>query len=207
MSKVALVKTTIGHKKAFQKALKLIGGIDDLNVRHRNVTIKVGVYDSRGLNYPTLEATKEVVGAFNRAHQVFLVESDNYIQEALKRLQIWKDVFTDRVLPFSLTEDKNVKEATIIGEKLYLSHVLFKPNVRVNLHVFTGSRGAGQTLYGSILKNLLGIIPDVKKERFHDKLGVALVDMMEAIGGLDLAVLDATSRIMANLRKENHMIE
>lgn len=191
-SKAALVRITDGHQKALQEALKLIGGIDDLNARGRNVTVKIGIYDSRGLNYPTLEATKAVVGTFSRVQKIFLAESDNHIQTALKRLQMWHDVFTDRILPFSLTEDKDVRDATVIGEKLFLSHVLFKPNVRVSFHAFRGLRGAEELLYGSILKNLLGIIPDIKKERFHDKLGVALVDMISVIGGLDLAVLDAT---------------
>jgi len=45
---------------------------------------------------------------------------------------------------------------------------------------------------GTILKNLLGLIPDKKKLRFHDKLPSALLDMYEAIGGIDLAMLDGT---------------
>jgi len=191
-SKVALVRTTEGHQKALEEALKLIGGIDDLNAKDRNVTVKIGIYDPRGLNCPSLETTKAVVEAFNRVKKIFLAESDNQMQVASKRLQMWRDVFTDRILPFSLTEDKDVRDATIIGEKLFLSHVLFKPYVRVSFHAFRGLRGAGELLYGSILKNLLGIIPDIKKERFHDKLGVALIDMIAAIGGLELAVLDAT---------------
>jgi uncharacterized protein (DUF362 family) len=191
-SKVALVRITEGHQKALQEALKLIGGIDDLNSKGRNVSVKIGIYDSRGLNYPTLEATKAVVGAFNHANKVFLAESDNHMQVTLKRLNIWRDVFTDRILPFSLTEDKDVRDATIIGEKLLLSHILFKPYVRVSFHAFRGLRGPGELLYGSILKNLLGIVPDINKERFHEKLGIALIDMIAVIDGLDLAVLDAT---------------
>ena len=191
ISKVAIVKTIEGHQKALERALSLIGGIDDLNARNRDVVVKIGIYDARGLQYPTLEATKAVVNAFNHAHHVFLVESDNHIDKALNRLQMWKEAFTKRVLPFSLTEDKNVKEVSIIGEKVNLSQVLFKPNVRVSFHAFKGA-GGPDWVQGTILKNLLGIIPDTKKERFHDKLGVALVDMMEAIGGLDLAIIDAT---------------
>jgi len=45
---------------------------------------------------------------------------------------------------------------------------------------------------GSILKNLLGLIPDRKKARFHKKLETALLDAYEAVGGIDLAVLDGT---------------
>jgi hypothetical protein len=42
------------------------------------------------------------------------------------------------------------------------------------------------------LKNLLGLIPDPKKARFHKKLEAALLDVHEAIGGIDLAVLDGS---------------
>ena len=45
---------------------------------------------------------------------------------------------------------------------------------------------------GFIIKNLLGMIPDKKKHIFHNQLPVALLDIYEAIGGIDLAVLDAT---------------
>jgi uncharacterized protein (DUF362 family) len=45
---------------------------------------------------------------------------------------------------------------------------------------------------GSIFKNLLGLVPDIGKERFHNNLGVALIDMAEAVGGIDLAVIDGT---------------
>ena len=45
---------------------------------------------------------------------------------------------------------------------------------------------------GTILKNLLGLIPDRKKARFHKKLETTLLDVYEAIGGIDLAVIDGT---------------
>lgn len=191
-SKVAIVGTTGGFLRAYQKAITLIGGIDSLNVKDRDITIKLGVYDPRALNHPTLEATKAVVGVFKDAHQIYLAESDNHVATALERLQLWREVFSHRVLPFSLSEDPEVREVDIAGEIVSLSHILFKPYFRVGFHALRGSRGPGQPLYGSILKNLLGIIPDIRKERFHNKLSVALVDMLEAIGGLDLAVIDAT---------------
>lgn len=190
-SRVAIVKTDRGAKP-FQRALSLIGGIDDLNVKDRDVTIKIGVFDPRALNYPTVEVTENIVDALDCARQIYLAESDNYCGPALERLQIWRKVFTERVLPFDLSQDEDVRKANIIGEELNLSHILYEPHVRVSFHAFRGMRGSGETLYGSVLKNLLGIVPEIKKDRFHDRLSVALVDLLEAIGGLDLAVLDAT---------------
>jgi len=192
LAEVAIVKTTDDHQKAFQKAIALIGGIGELDISRRDVTVKIGVYDPRVLNHPTLEATQAVVAGFTKARRIFLAESNNHINTALERLRIWKEVFNERVLPFNLSEDRNVREAKIVNEKIYLSHILYKPFVRVSFHAFRGLRGPGEPLYGSALKNLLGTIPDIEKQRFHNQLSTALVDILEAIGGLDLAVLDAT---------------
>jgi len=155
-------------------------GIDDLNVKDVDVTIKIGIYDPRALNHPTLETAKAVVGAFDRVHRIFLAESNNSVGGALERLQTLRETFTERVLPFNLSEDENVRDVKVINEKINLSHILYEPYVRVSFHAFRGLRGPGETLYGSMLKNLLGVIPDIKKERFHNKLSVALVDIMEA---------------------------
>jgi uncharacterized protein (DUF362 family) len=89
-------------------------------------------------------------------------------------------------MPFDLSSDSNTKEVHVCGESLAFSHVLFKPNPFVSLHVLR--RGTA----GCIFKNLLGLVPDIEKERFHGKLGEALIDMAQAIGGIDLAVIDGT---------------
>ena len=68
-----------------------------------------------------------------------------------------------------------------------MSHILFKPNVFVSTHVLRNFER------GSILKNLLGLVPDTKKRRFHNKLPLLLADLYEAIGGIDLAVMDGTN--------------
>lgn len=186
VSRVALVKTDKGLSKAYRHALNLIGDIDDLNVEDRDVTIKVGIFDPRNLNYPTIQAVRAVVNAFTRSKNIFLVESDSSQGKALDRLQVWEEVFSDRIVPFDLTRDPHVCEGVVCGERIQFSHVLFKPNIFVSLHV--PRKGSA----GSIFKNLLGLIPDTRKDRFHDRLGVALVDIAEAVGWIDLAVIDST---------------
>ena len=44
-AKVAVVKINDDAQAAMKKALKLIGKIDDLNTKDRQVVIKVGVFD------------------------------------------------------------------------------------------------------------------------------------------------------------------
>ena len=187
VSKVAIVEFDNGDVKgAFLRALELIGGIDNLNTTKKTVVIKPGVYHHKKKNHPTSETLSAIVKGFDRAKQVFVVESDNYKGTGSERLEIWREVFTKRVVPFNLSEDTNTKKATIAGEEIGLSHVLFKPNVFVSVHVLR------KTEMGSILKNLLGLMPGPKKARFHKKLPIVLMDAYEAIGGIDLAVIDGT---------------
>lgn len=186
VTKVAVVKTLYGVTQAYKHALDMIGGIDDLTSKSPFVTIKVGIYDPRNLNYPTIEVVNAVAKSFPLSHRILLSESDNHEGKALERLQYWRELFSDRTLPFDLTTDPKTREVEVCGERIALSHVLFKPNVFVSLHVLR--KGTA----GCIFKNLLGLVPDIRKERFHEKLGEALVDLAQAIGGIDLAVIDGT---------------
>ena len=69
---------------------------------------------------------------------------------------------------------------------MVLSHMLFKPNVLVDTHILRSFES------GSILKNLFGCILDSKRVKYHKVLPTLLADVYEAIGGVDLAVLDGT---------------
>ncbi len=184
--KVALVRSDHGTAEAYTRAVQLLGGLDALNTSTREVTIKVGIYDQRNQNYPTLPVVRAVADAFTRAPRIRLVESDNHNGLALDRLQVWKALFSDRVMPYSLSTDPQVREGVVCGEIIRFSHVLCKPHVLVSLHV------ARQGTAGSIFKNLLGCIPDTRKERFHTTLGAALIDIAAAVDGIDLAVIDGT---------------
>jgi len=186
VSKVAVVELNQDVQEAFNQALKLIGNIDDLNTKKRSVVVKLGVFDHRTEHHATVDVVNAIVNSFNQAPQIFLTESDNYRGTGSERLQIWKSLFTERVVSFNLSEDTNTKEVKIVDEKIHFSHILFKPNVFVSAHVLRKYER------GSVLKNLLGLIPDRKKVRFHKKLDATLLDAYEAVGGIDLAVLDGT---------------
>ena len=186
VSKVAIVEFGEDVQESFEQALRLIGKIDDLNTTERPVAIKVGVFNHRTETHSTVSVVNAIIKSFNKAPQIFLAESDNYKGKGSERLQIWKELFTQRVVPFNLSEDKNTRKVKIADEEICFSHVPFKPNVLISTHVLRTFEK------GSILKNLLGLIPDAKKARFHKKLETALLDTYEAIGGIDLAVLDGT---------------
>ncbi len=186
VSKVAIVEFNGDAQSSLKQALKLIGNIDDLNTKKRPVVIKVGVFNHKAKTHSTVNVVDAIINNFNQTPQISLAESDNYKGTGTERLQIWKKLFTERVVPFNLSDDTNTRKVKITDEEIGFSHILFKPNVFVSTHVLRTYEK------GSILKNLLGLIPDPKKARFHNKLETALLDAYEAIGGIDLAVLDGT---------------
>lgn len=185
-SKVAIVKFDGDVQESFERALKLIGNIDDLNTTERSIVIKVGVFNHKAETHSTVSVVDAIANSFNHAQQIFLAESDNYKGTGIERLQIWKKLFTERVVPFNLSDDPNTRKVKITDEEIGFSHILFKPNVFVSTHVLRGYEK------GSILKNLLGLIPDTKKAKFHKKLETTLLEAYQAVGGIDLAVLDGT---------------
>ena len=186
-SKVAIMRFASKDDLSIDRALELIGDTNDLNTTKRRVTIKVGVFTTRRAHHSSVDVVRAIINAFNKAPEILIAESDNYQGTGSERLQIWKELFADNVLPFSFSEDNETRQFRIGGEDVQLSHVLFKPNVFVSTHVLrTFDRG-------SILKNLFGLVPDRKKSRFHKKLPAVLADLYEAIGGIDLAVMDGTN--------------
>lgn len=187
-SRVAIVRFDGSEAESFRQALRLIGGIDDLNTPKRAVVVKVGVFSHRADNHTSVSLVDAIVNSFDKAPKIFLVESDNYQGTGLERLQIWKELFTDRIVPFNLSDDVDARETRLADRQMKLSHILFKPNVLVDTHILrTFERG-------SILKNLFGCVPDPKKRKFHKNeiFCPLLADVYETIGGVDLAVLDGT---------------
>jgi uncharacterized protein (DUF362 family) len=182
-------------KGSFPRALELIEGIDDLNTPERKVVIKVGIYNPQTGICTTVDVLNSIINAFDKAPNIRVVESDSFAGPGLKRLEIWNDCYNDRVVPYNLSDDKDTHAVDIAGEPVPLSHILFEPNTFISTHVPRRYQDAGDEdlmNMGFVIKNLFGLIPDKKKFRFHEQLPTALIDIYEAIGGIDLAVLDGT---------------
>jgi uncharacterized protein (DUF362 family) len=190
MPTVAVVNTD-----SFSQALALIKGIDDLNMPTKKVVVKVGIYNPQTGICTTVNTLNAIIHAFNKAPEIRVTESDSGAGPGLKRLEVWNDCYNERVVPFNLSDDQETKTVKVAGESVPFSHILFEPNTFISTHVPRRYEGTGDEdlmNMGSIIKNLLGLIPDTKKYRFHERLPIALLDMYEAIGGIDLAVLDGT---------------
>jgi uncharacterized protein (DUF362 family) len=190
-TKVALIDIGEDVDKSFMKALKLLGGIDDLNTKEREVVIKVGIFNPKAPYHTSPDVLGAITKRFIKAPHIFVAESDNYRGKAHERLSVYKEIYSKRITPFSLSDDPETEEVRIADEKLNFSRILFKPNVLVSTHVLRTLNFMGSQ-WGGIVKNLLGLVPDHKKARFHKRLPEMLFDAYEAIGGIDLAVVDGT---------------
>ncbi len=189
---------------SFVKAIDLIGGIDDLNTPERKVVVKVGIYNVDTGICTTVNTLNSIIKSFDKSNEILVVESDSFAGPGLARLEIWKDCYSARAAPFNLSADVDTREVEVAGEKVPLSHILFGSKTFISTHVPRRYEDAGDEdlmNMGFVIKNLLGLIPDKKKFRFHKQLPTALLDMYEAVGGIDLAVLDGTRVFLGRKKK------
>ncbi|MGY5859150.1 MAG: DUF362 domain-containing protein [Candidatus Thorarchaeota archaeon] len=189
---VALIDIKKHKGNSLAEALNLLGGIPKLNKPKRDVILKVGVYAPDSSHHTTVEVTGQIIKAFDKVRKIYLTESDSYKGTGDERLLIWKKLFSETVIPYNLSEDTDTRPVKINTEVMDLTldmpKKLFKPRVFVTTHVLRTMRK------GSVLKNLFGLVPIVKKAIFHKNaiFNTMLPDITEAIGGIDLAVLDGT---------------
>jgi uncharacterized protein (DUF362 family) len=174
-----------------KKAIRLLGGIDDINTKEKDVVIKVGIFNPKTPHHTSPEIVEAMAKSFSKSPHVHVAESDNYRGKAHERLSIYKKIYSKRITPFSLSDDPETEDVRIAGEKLNFSRILFKPHILVSTHVLRSLEFRGSS-WGSVVKNLLGFVPDHKKARFHKRLPEMLFDAYEAVGGIDLAVMDGT---------------
>ncbi|MGB9135136.1 MAG: DUF362 domain-containing protein [Candidatus Bathyarchaeia archaeon] len=186
-SKVAIIefdKDTI--KESLKQALDFVGGITDLNTTEKPVIIKVGVFSHRAENHASVSVVDAIVNLFDKAPKIRLAESDNYQGSGLERLQLWKELFTERVAPVNLSDDPEPVRVKLADQKVNMPRILLEPRVLVDTHILRSFER------GSVLKNLFGCILDSKRAKYHKILPTLLADVYEAIGGVDFAVLDGT---------------
>ncbi|MFW9843309.1 MAG: DUF362 domain-containing protein [Candidatus Thorarchaeota archaeon] len=181
---------------SFSNATDQIESMSDMNSPEKMVIVKVGIYNPETGICTTIRTLQSIIDAFDKAPEIRITESDSGAGPGLERLEIWKECYDDRVVPFNLTDDKETQDVEIAGEMVPFPRIFSEPNTFVSTHVPRRYEQAGlEDLMnmGFVIKNLLGMIPDTKKHRFHDQLPIALLDIYEAIGGIDLAVIDGTN--------------
>jgi uncharacterized protein (DUF362 family) len=189
---VAAVDIRKHRQDSVRHACGLLGGIDDIDVSNREVAIKVGVYYAKSGWHSTIETVDSIIRAFTHAPKKYLVETDNYRGTGTDRLEVWESLFSESVVPVNLSDETETVPVNVpnpIKEVVIeLARLVLKPRVFVNTHVMRNYEK------GSILKNLFGLPPTRKKVQYHKNeiFFNLLTSLYEAIGGVDLAVLDAT---------------
>ncbi|MFX1508870.1 MAG: DUF362 domain-containing protein [Promethearchaeota archaeon] len=199
MTTVAVVDTN-----SFGKAIEIIGGLNELNAPDRRAIVKVGIYNPKTGICSTVKTVNAIINAFDQVPEILIAESDSGAGPGLKRLEVWNDCYTERATPFNLSEDEQVTLVDVAGEKIPFAHTLLEPKTFISTHVPRRYEQAGlEDLMnmGFVIKNLLGLVLDTSKHRFHDQLATALLDMYEAVGGIDLAVIDATHAFLGWKKK------
>ena len=186
MVMVALMEIGQDASASFAEALELIGGINELNGFDREVLIKVGVFDPRKVQYTTIPMVKAIIDSFDVAPKILLIESDNYRGSGSERLEIWRELFSNRVEPYNLSADTDTQTVVIADEEMELPKILLEQRILVSTHTLR------RYSRGSVIKNLFGLLPMVEKAQFHKNLEPVILDVMEAVNGIDLAVLDGT---------------
>ncbi|MFX1474449.1 MAG: hypothetical protein ACFFCO_03080, partial [Promethearchaeota archaeon] len=88
MTKVAIVEFNGDVSASMQKALRLLGGISELNTPKRDVTIKVGVFHPRSPQHSSVDVVGAIIERFSEAQKIYLAESDNYQGTGSERLQL-----------------------------------------------------------------------------------------------------------------------
>ena len=190
--------------QSFPQAIKTIGGLGKLNAPDRRVMVKVGIYNPETGICSTVQTVKSIIAAFDKAPEILITESDSGAGPGLKRLEVWNDCYSNKAIPFNLSTDEKTKLVKVAGEHVPFSQTLLDHQTFISTHVPRRYEKAGlEDLMnqGFVIKNLLGLILDTKKHRFHDHLAIALLDMYEAAGGIDLAVLDATQAFLGWKKK------
>jgi len=185
-SKVVLLEVEKNLEESYLKALELLEMDEKIQDYNNDVLIKVGIYDHKTSVHTTVDLTNSLIKQFKKARNVYLIESDNYKGGALERLQIWKQLFNDKVQPYDLSDITQSKIVSIARQEMRLPDILFKKSFFVSTHVLRHFQTA------SVIKNLFGLIPTRKKVQYHKALKYVLVDLYKAIGGVDLAVIDGT---------------
>jgi uncharacterized protein (DUF362 family) len=186
-SKVAIVELESGEaKEPLMRAVELLGGLEDLDLSNKPVVVKVGVFSHKTQNHTSVNVLDAIISLFDKAPKVLIAESDNYKGTGSERLQLWKELFTRRVIPVNLSDDPEPKKIRLAGKEIDMPSLLLKPKVLIDTHILRSFES------GSILKNLFGCILDAKRAKYHKILPALLADIYEAIGGVDLAVIDGT---------------
>jgi uncharacterized protein (DUF362 family) len=173
------------------RAVKLIGGIADLDQPGKQVIIKPGIFDPSRPPYADVRVARATAALFHSTKDISFAESDNPVRTSMQALrqvgydQISRVGLVDLSSNLVLTRKYRAK---LLKEQKF-SKILLKTDVLVNLPVMKADLKTGRMGIG--VKNIFGLIPEKTKSRYHSSLDDVLVELLKMFKP-DLTVVDAT---------------
>jgi uncharacterized protein (DUF362 family) len=162
------------------------------------VVIKPSILDLKIPGNTSLEIVRGVVSLFEKTAEVLLVESDNpyrSVEDAYSQLG-YSELATDNVKLFNLSLD-DLEPIVMSGQYFTAAHampqVLKDPLFLVNVAVLKFRPSEGM-IWGGI-KNLFGLLPEVEKQVFHERLEDVLLDLLGAFRP-SLTVIDLSEVVI-----------
>jgi uncharacterized protein (DUF362 family) len=194
--KVSIVKFQ-SPEQSLSRAVKLIGGITDLDRPRNQVIIKPGIYDPARSPHTNLKVAKAVTSLFHRTKDISFAESDNHLRTSLEALKAGGYDQITRVglvnLSDNLTKMRKTRIKILRNQKF--SRILLDTDVLVDFPVLKTESTIGGISIG--VKNLFGLIPDKIKSNFHSILDEVLLELLRLFKP-NLTVVDATSVYMGS---------
>lgn len=184
-------------EQTLSRAIKLIGGIADLDRPRHQVIIKPGIFDPIRSPHANLRVAKAVISLFHETRDISFAESDNHVRTSLQALRAGGYDQIARVGLVNLTDNlaKIRKTRLKILKDQKFSRILLDTDVLIDFPVMKTESSMGGVSIG--VKNLFGLIPDKIKSNFHSILDEVLVELLRRFKP-DLTIVDATTLYMGS---------
>jgi uncharacterized protein (DUF362 family) len=190
-TKVSITKFE-NPERSILSAVRLIGGVADLDRSGFQVIIKPGIFDPSRPLHTDARIAKAVASLFHNTKDISFAESDNPMRTAIEALRITGYNQTSRIglmdLSSNLAQVKMGRLRLLKEQKF--SKFLLNTDVLLNIPVMKGDPKTGMVSIG--MKNLFGLIPDKMKSHFHRDLDDVLVELLK-IFKPSLTIVDATT--------------
>ncbi|RDE14312.1 MAG: hypothetical protein C4K48_06320 [Candidatus Thorarchaeota archaeon] len=171
--------------------------------RPTKVLIKPSIYDPRLVGNTHVSVVKAVLNAFKTLGPAVIVESDNPRRRAIDAFQQsgYNSLFNPDVSLVNLSEldttvvkmpgnfFKEHKMPTILTEEHFFINV---PTVKLEPDICT---------IGGGIKNLFGLIPEVEKSVYHQRIDDVLMDLL-AVFRPQMTIVDLTSLVIGDRIEE-----
>jgi uncharacterized protein (DUF362 family) len=186
------IKESDNLGRSVAEAVRLIGGISDLDRSGFQVIIKPSIFDPSHPPYTDARVAVAAAALFRKTKDISFAESDNTLRSGVEALRIAGYDQNNRTglisLSTSLTQVKRARLRLLRGQKF--SKFLIKADTLLNIPVMKGDPKTGTISVG--MKNLYGLVPDEMKTHFHRDIDEVLVELLK-IFKPSLTLVDATT--------------